>query len=66
MNDEEKKIVALSLEVDYKRRALDKASIELQQGCIEMHQKGYSGYRLAQLTGFTKMTIYKWVKPKNH
>ena len=39
-----------------------KAKIRLQQTCIELHRKGYSGYRLAQLTGLTKMTIYKWVK----
>jgi len=39
-----------------------KAKIRLRQACAELHRKGYSGYRLAQLTGLTKMTIYKWVK----
>ena len=39
-----------------------KAKIQLRLACTQLHQKGYSGYRLAQLTGLTKMTIYKWVK----
>lgn len=39
-----------------------KAKIRLRQACAELHRQGYSGYRLAQLTGLTKMTIYKWVK----
>jgi transposase len=46
------------------QRETAKATIELQLACIELHQAGYSGYRIAQLTGLTKMTIYKWVKDK--
>jgi transposase len=41
-----------------------RATIELQQACIELHQQGYSGYKIAQLAGVTKMTVYKWVSKK--
>jgi len=46
------------------QREYDKANIQLQRACIVLHEQGYSGYRIAQLTGLTKMTIYKWVKNK--
>lgn len=46
------------------QRAQLKATIELQQACIELHQQGYSGYKIAQLAGVTKMTVYKWVGDK--
>ena len=46
------------------QREYDKANIHLQRSCIALHEQGYSGYRIAQLTGLTKMTIYKWVKNK--
>jgi hypothetical protein len=66
MSDKEQELIAAKIRREETRREYDKANIRLQQACIELSDKGYSGYRLAQLTGLTKMTIYKWVKPKTH
>jgi transposase len=65
MTDQELHLSVAVQDRNNAQRQYDKANIQLQQACIVLHEQGYSGYRIAQLTGLTKMTIYKWVKNKS-